>query len=506
MILAAGCCLLYTPTVGASDAGTAGLTVTELANQEPVNIPDAYNWNSQKSTATLGESGEEATLGSSAHVVDKTVPLTGRRASAERETVGDGEAPEIEADGGAEIGVLSPEGLIGAIERNAKARANFAEFMFTGAITQEDGMSYVAPVTLAPGQILHTQMDAPSDKSLDYDLYVHEYDAATGYLGARVDMSILTIGSAEVPESVAAMNTAGSNQDYAIIVLSKKGFSATDRFTLHVTLGVGADPGEINDNAFTSYSIGDISIERQSIKLEGTTIDSPYDYDWFSFYVPDTIDFKEVTIKPAEGSNPVTIASYTASGTTLKESAKDGDAYAVSPGYNYIRVSKAAGSFTGNTTYVLDFKVKFYATIDSVIMQLLMDGSPLPKQTYWVNNSEYQQRYAFTTSALFEWIVHYASASGYLAEEVDDTVYASFTDTAWSLQAAEGCREVNAEAKAAQGVAHLSKKVMPEYGQERYPAVSLRYDYDCTMTLKSDLLGTIVNQLPIYITSRIMAQ
>lgn len=388
--------------------------------------------------------------------------------------------------------------------QNSKLRATsqadsptYQVFTFNGTIKTEGDIYPISPITLQPGQILQAQMDGPQNTALEYDLYLFQFDATTGKLNTTpVDASTYT-GTA-APEAVGTVNKATTAQSYAVIAASRKGSSATDQFTLNISLGTSYDTLETNENAFTASKFqNDLTADKSD--TIAATLNSPYDNDWFDIYVPSTADFKSIMVSPTPSSDTqiqkLNFEMYRVSnGTEMAKQTSSGYELPVQQGHNYFRISAVdhSNSFS-NVAYNITITPVIYAA--SAKYQVLVNGSALPIQNYNPGG----ERYALLEYSTFEWIVTYYSASGYLATGAKDHITAQIYDKDWN-EGTPGYYKMGQD-DAKNGVAHITMTTPSVIGA--YSSSFLYYDYDASLILTSSQFGEEYNQ-PVFITSRIM--
>lgn len=119
---------------------------------------------------------------------------------------------------------------------SAKAAATVATAStatYSGTITEEGGTQFLYPIYLQPGELLQAQLDGPSSAQLDYDLYLYEFDMATGDINSNpINVSNYGTyvnnyeqGAASLPENVGTRNSIGAEKAYALAVHAKKGLA-----------------------------------------------------------------------------------------------------------------------------------------------------------------------------------------------------------------------------------------------------------------------------------------
>lgn len=208
-------------------------------------------------------------------------------------------------------------------------------------------------VNVGNGQILQVEMQVPQNLSLNYDLYLFTLDTATSKL-TPVSGSQYATDSAFMAESAGAINNSGNLVTYAIMVDSNDNPSATDCYTLNVSVDNYVTPTEKvptyalepNESAFYALQFPNMT-STTSVTAPGG-LNTPIDNDWFSLYIEDTSAFSGLEIEGVPSS--VVVESYTVSGGTLmtkRGSTLNGDVLPIAPGYNYFRVKySGSGAFS----------------------------------------------------------------------------------------------------------------------------------------------------------------
>ena len=188
-------------------------------------------------------------------------------------------------------------------------------------------------------------------------------DINTGTLTFLVDICAYTgrASSTALPQTVATNNRTTSAKTYALIVYALTDSSATDAFDVNITLGSGGDPGESNDNAFTAYALDVLSIN--GFHVQGTTLDSAKDVDWFYFSVPQQNDYTKIKITNSVSSEVKYQLFYVSGGTTLVELKETNGFSPVRTGALYLRVTDNGNDFAnGDIMYEPTITVSFAPT------------------------------------------------------------------------------------------------------------------------------------------------
>jgi hypothetical protein len=212
-----------------------------------------------------------------------------------------------------------------------------------GTIPKEGGYTYVT-ASLGTNQILQATLKCPNNKDLDYDLYIYEFKD-DGTLGNCVDSSTTTTYFNQYPdgtqntldEGVSYINKGTSVKRYAVIISSKKGASATDEFTLNLSLDIAGsyDAAEPNNNPYKAYTINQGTIS-------GANLNVANDQDWYVWNVP--ADFNKANITVDKGYK---VEVYTANGTSMVLRNPDANnEYSLSKGYYYVKVFNNSDNFT----------------------------------------------------------------------------------------------------------------------------------------------------------------
>lgn len=331
-------------------------------------------------------------------------------------------------------------------------------------------------------------------------------DINTGTLTFLVDICAYTgrASSTALPQTVATNNRTTSAKTYALIVYALTDSSATDAFDVNITLGSGGDPGESNDNAFTAYALDVLSIN--GFHVQGTTLDSAKDVDWFYFSVPQQNDYTKIKITNSVSSEVKYQLFYVSGGTTLVELKETNGFSPVRTGALYLRVTDNGNDFAnGDIMYEPTITVSFAPT--KLMNQFrINEYADLPTQTYKVwssDETEYhpEKRIALLGSCHLEWKATFYSTSGYLCTDATNTLHLYMTNYSWvptQFQTLESAPAVN-------GVATVV--VDPALGcRGVYSGVSgMSNDTDCSLNMWADEFPSITSgDMPIFFTSRIM--
>lgn len=385
-------------------------------------------------------------------------------------------------------------------------------FHTSGTISEDGGMFVVYPITLGTGCNIHAELVGPTNPSLNYILYLTTVDDS-GSISEIIDACAYSKSSTgtTIPQTVATINTGADTQTYAIIVSAQTGYSSSEPFDVNITLGVGGDPAEPNDNAFSAYSIGTISVQNQSVTLSGTTLDSPLDVDWFSFYVSDTSDFKSIRIS---GSGVKYNLYHVTNGTEMVENIPDGDVYPLTAGMNYLRVTDVGNNYSnGDIEYTTKISVIFKAAQCKNSFTMSFGSNvynDIPTQTYKVwseDETSYwpEKRRALLGGCRLVWTATLYSASGYLCTDADNQLFIAVRNDTWSNPVMQLATAYSDPSKNTNGVATCTlERSVSCYGA--LGGVSgMSYDTNCYLTLSVIGGNSPTNgALPIFVTSRIM--
>ncbi|MCP3743719.1 Ig-like domain-containing protein [Paenibacillus sp. A3M_27_13] len=173
---------------------------------------------------------------------------------------------------------------------------------YSGTITEEGGTQFLYPIYLQPGELLQAQLDGPFSAQLDYDLYLYEFDMATGDINSNpIDVSNYgnyvnnyEQGAASLPENVGARNSIGAEKAYALAVHAKKGASINDLFYLTVAVSSNYDAYEPDDSAFHAYNF---TVNDKGSSINFRTIHSAKDNDWYQVTVPASRNYDALNVK-----------------------------------------------------------------------------------------------------------------------------------------------------------------------------------------------------------------
>lgn len=162
---------------------------------------------------------------------------------------------------------------------------------YSGVITNEGESSLLYPIYVDPGHALQVQLTPPGSAQLDYDLYLYEFDMATGDLiTTPIDYSIYgtylnaySDGTKTLTEHVGTKNTTTGAKAYLIEVYAKQGASINDPFYVTVAKSASYDAFETDESAFHAYAI---TVATGGSSLNSRSINSTVDNDWYALTVP----------------------------------------------------------------------------------------------------------------------------------------------------------------------------------------------------------------------------
>lgn len=243
-----------------------------------------------------------------------------------------------------------------AVDKNKMLRssANSVTETFTGVLEAEGDTTYLM-LTLAPGEIIQATLAGPNDASINYDILLYTVDddgnLGTCVAGCGLDTYLNEYSNEEtksVEDALSYINTAESNQSYALFVLATSGYSDTEPFSLTVSIDEEGyyDDAEPNDNPFDAVSI------TTGQKVTGNNLNVSNDQDWYVWQVPSTI--YGVSMNLSESSYAAEIYYAIGDGSMVLVKPSSG-IYKLGSGYYYIRVYNASDSFV-SSDYTLSFQ------------------------------------------------------------------------------------------------------------------------------------------------------
>lgn len=230
-----------------------------------------------------------------------------------------------------------------------------------GTIETEGGLSYLL-VTLAPDEILQASLAGPNNPNINYDLQLYTYNNGvleTFLTGSTLETYMNTYKNENetdedkknvtksVEDCVSYINTGDSSQEYALIVYSTSGYSATETFNLTVSIDEQGyyDASEPNDSPFTAVSVDTGAI------ITGCNLNVSNDQDWFVWNVPSTVNGVSLSLDNSD----YTAEIYHASGLSMILDSPDANGlYSLDTKAYYIRVYNCNDTFTSGD-YTLTF-------------------------------------------------------------------------------------------------------------------------------------------------------
>ncbi len=227
----------------------------------------------------------------------------------------------------------------------------------TGTISSENEIGYV-PVTLAPGDILQVTLEVPNNASLDYDL--HLFTIENQEIGEHVKSSTLSTyintypdnTSKSVDEGIAYINNDSSAHTYAVVVMSAKGYSATESYKLTVSVDEKGyyDASEPNESPF------DVKLVTSGTKVVGNNLNVSNDQDW---YVIESTEVGKMGFRVSESSYDVDV--YLAVDTSMQLMLPDSNGvYTLGEAHYYIKVYNKNSDFVSKD-YTLE--IEEYGTV-----------------------------------------------------------------------------------------------------------------------------------------------
>lgn len=223
----------------------------------------------------------------------------------------------------------------------------------SGTIETEGGLSYLL-VTLAPGEILQASLAGPNNPNINYDLQLFTYNDGvleTYLTASTLETYMNTYKSGNITKSVedcvSYINTGDSSQEYALIVYSASGYSATETFDLTVSIDEQGyyDASEPNDSPFTAVTVNTGAI------ITGCNLNVSNDQDWFVWNVPSTINGVSLSLDNSD----YTAEIYHANGLSMILDSPDSNGlYSLDTKAYYIRVYNCNDTFI-SSDYTLTF-------------------------------------------------------------------------------------------------------------------------------------------------------
>lgn len=189
----------------------------------------------------------------------------------------------------------------GLIAETQSVSATAATYTYTGYIQQEGTSAYLYPYYVQPGSILQVQLDSPASSQLDYDLYLYEFDMATGNLNPNpIDYSIYGTylnnygnETKTLSEHVGTKNVTAGTKAYLIEVYGAVGASINEPFYLTVSTSSTYDAYETDENALHAYPF---TVATGGSTLVSRSINSEIDQDWYKITVPESRNYDAMHI------------------------------------------------------------------------------------------------------------------------------------------------------------------------------------------------------------------
>lgn len=191
--------------------------------------------------------------------------------------------------------------LTSSLRTLAESTSSVTTATYTGVIPKEGEAVHLYPIYVKPGEVLQVQLDPPLSPQLNYDLYLYEFDMATGnIITTPIDYSIYGTymnnyenGTRTLSENVGTKNTTSGDKAYLVEVLAKQGGSINDPFTVTVAVSSEYDAYETDENAFHAYGF---TVNTSGSSLNTRSISSPIDNDWFAINVPENRNYDALNL------------------------------------------------------------------------------------------------------------------------------------------------------------------------------------------------------------------
>ncbi|MFD0588809.1 hypothetical protein ACFQZE_12480 [Paenibacillus sp. GCM10027627] len=189
-----------------------------------------------------------------------------------------------------------------AATSNSLTTASVTSTTYSGTIATAGTAQFVYPIYLQPGELLQAQLTGPASASLDYDLYLYEFNMSTGNLNpTELDYSIYgtyynsyPTGSSTLTENVGTRNAITTPKAYALKIYAKTGSSSTLPYYLTVDVAASYDAFEPDENAFKAYTF---AFAAGGSTLNTRSIHSGIDNDWYKITVPASRNYDKLTIQ-----------------------------------------------------------------------------------------------------------------------------------------------------------------------------------------------------------------
>ncbi|EJW16814.1 carboxypeptidase-like regulatory domain-containing protein [Paenibacillus alvei] len=191
--------------------------------------------------------------------------------------------------------------LTSSLRTLAESTSSVTTATYTGVIPKEGEAVHLYPIYVKPGEVLQVQLDPPLSPQLNYDLYLYEFDMATGnIITTPIDHSIYGTymnnyenGTRTLSENVGTKNTTSGDKAYLVEVHAKQGGSINDPFTVTLAVSSEYDAYETDENAFHAYGF---TVNTSGSSLNTRSISSPIDNDWFSINVPENRNYDALNL------------------------------------------------------------------------------------------------------------------------------------------------------------------------------------------------------------------
>ncbi|MEW9106243.1 MAG: hypothetical protein AB2769_12460, partial [Paenibacillus sp.] len=191
--------------------------------------------------------------------------------------------------------------LTSSLRTLAESTSSVTTATYTGVIPKEGEAVHLYPIYVKPGEVLQVQLDPPLSPQLNYDLYLYEFDMATGnIITTPIDQSIYGTymnnyenGTRTLSENVGTKNTTSGDKAYLVEVLAKQGGSINDPFTVTLAVSSEYDAYETDENAFHAYGF---TVNTSGSSLNTRSISSPIDNDWFAINVPENRNYDALNL------------------------------------------------------------------------------------------------------------------------------------------------------------------------------------------------------------------
>lgn len=411
----------------------------------------------------------------------------------------DGDKPQRGQESGTMV-AESPKSKSG-IETFSAAAYGYELYGYNGTINTANGSAYLYPVWLSSGENLQVKLFNPA--GVNYDLYLYAYDMSTGQVNWNpIDYSIHANSTNTLPQAVAIKNATNADAAYFIEVYARNGYSATNQFSLYVAYSDEHDTYAPAQNAFTANQ-NELSGVALGVRKTTNTrsLNTPIDEDWFAVNVTNASEMNALKVtKPSSVVVELYAASTNASGNTvLTRLAESGTLIQAVTGTTYLRVLPAGSEPV--KTYSIS--VEPVGIASSMTWRILDNGSLWSTQRYSIPGDN---RNALQGGTLVSLELTFKTASGAPASNASASGSWQIFDLAWD----EGAPSFhtyasNSGTAGVNGVFRIDGYGPSPLGQASsgYPVI-LYWDYHVHMYATYGT-QTLLNDYPIYITSRIMS-